>query len=71
VRLLLEAKVNIDGKDNDGWTALHGAAYGYAEVVRLLLEAKADVEVKEFKAWMDHTLLVRLGTSTKRLCDCC
>jgi ankyrin repeat protein len=49
VRLLLEAKVDIDGKDNDGWTALHGAAYGHAEVVRLLLEAKADVEAKESK----------------------
>jgi hypothetical protein len=48
VQQLLEAKADVEAKDNDGQTALHWAARSSHEVmVRLLLEAKANVEAKD------------------------
>jgi ankyrin repeat protein len=45
VRLLLEAKANLEAKDSDGETSLVCAAYGgHIAVLPLLIEAKANVE---------------------------
>jgi hypothetical protein len=46
VRLLLEAKADVNVRDNDGRTALYiAASNGHEAVVKLLLEAKADANV--------------------------
>ena len=46
VKALLDAKANINTKDDYGWTPLmHAAKYGRVETVRLLLAAKANPSV--------------------------
>ena len=48
VKNLLSQGVNADTKDDEGWTALHHAAFvGYVDIVKLLLEKKATVDVKD------------------------
>jgi ankyrin repeat protein len=48
VRLLLEAKADVDKKNRYGRTALYWAANkGHEAMVWLLLEAKADVDAKD------------------------
>ena len=43
VRLLLEAGVEVDARQQQGWTPLHGAAHaGDVELVTVLLDAGAD-----------------------------
>ncbi len=43
VRMLLEAKADVNATCHDGIAALHGAAKnGHTEAVRMLLEAGAD-----------------------------
>ena len=37
VRLLLERKADVDARDENGWVALHGAAWNGHEVVVGLL----------------------------------
>ena len=50
VKLLLEAKADIDAKADNGATALMMAASeGHIDIVKLLLEAKADVNAKRQK----------------------
>ena len=45
--LLLQAGVNIDDKDNDGWTPLHAAAHwGQEESCKILAENMCDMEAK-------------------------
>ena len=57
VRVLLEAKANVDAKNKHGVTALHCAALnGHEAVVWVLLEAKADVDAKD---WNGRTALYR------------
>ena len=47
VRLLLDAKVDLNARNGDGMTALMIASQdGHADVVRALLAAKADVNAK-------------------------
>ena len=47
VKLLLEAKADIDAKANNGATALiMASSEGHSDIVRLLLEAKADVNAQ-------------------------
>jgi ankyrin repeat protein len=48
VQAILQAGANINQKSDDGWTALHKAAYDQAEtaVVALLMESGIDVEAK-------------------------
>jgi ankyrin repeat domain-containing protein 50 len=75
VRLLLEAKADVDAKDSFGRrTALHWAAEnGHEAVVRLLLEVKADVDAKDIErgtalhraALNGHEAVVRLLLEVK------
>jgi ankyrin repeat domain-containing protein 50 len=52
VRLLIEAKVDVDTKSSSGRTALYRAAVnGHEAVVQLLIEAKADVDAKSSDGW--------------------
>jgi ankyrin repeat protein len=48
VQAILQAGANINEKSDDGWTALHKAAYDQAEtaVVDLLMESGIDIEAK-------------------------
>jgi hypothetical protein len=69
VKLLLEAKADVESKSSSGRTPLSWAAWGGHEaVVKLLLEAKADVESKtssgqtplSWAAREGHEAIVRL-----------
>ena len=47
VQALLDAGVDMNAKDGNGWTALHYAAdYGYEEIAELLIAKGADVNAK-------------------------
>jgi len=48
----------INGKDKDGWTALHSATFnGHLDVVQLLVEKGADIE-----AWGEyHTSVLQIA----------
>ena len=48
VKLLLDAKANIEAKDKSGQTPLSWAAEeGHVDVVKLLLKAKANIEAED------------------------
>uniref|UniRef100_A0A7N0V3K9 MSP domain-containing protein n=1 Tax=Kalanchoe fedtschenkoi TaxID=63787 RepID=A0A7N0V3K9_KALFE len=48
VQRLIENGVGIDGKDQNGWTGLHRAAFkGKTEVVRVLIGKGADLDAKD------------------------
>ena len=47
VSLLVEAGVNVNAVDSDGYTALHIAALGSADCVEVLLAAGADIDVRD------------------------
>ena len=50
MRALVEKGIDIDAKDEDGYTALHCAAEsGQAEVTELLVKKGADVEARTNK----------------------
>lgn len=45
--ILLQAGVDIDAKDADGWTPLHAAAHwGQEEACKILVENMCNMEVK-------------------------
>ena len=46
--ILKNSANNIDVKDSDGWTALHGAAYeGHLQAAQLLISSNASVHAKD------------------------
>lgn len=48
VRALLDHKVDVNGQDEFGMSALHWAAYeGYADIVTLLLDRGADINTRD------------------------
>ena len=48
ITALLDSQTDVSMQDENGRTALHGAASnGHAEVVKLLLDAKADVNAQD------------------------
>jgi ankyrin repeat protein len=50
VQFLLASKADVDGRDKDGWTALHHAADdGKGAIAELLLANKADVNARTVK----------------------
>ena len=48
IKYLIEnGKVNVNSKDDDGWTALMRASWrGYSEIVKYLVEKGADINIK-------------------------
>ncbi len=47
VKLLIEAKADINDQDTVGQTALHLAAgRNYTEIIKLLIKAKARIDIK-------------------------
>jgi ankyrin repeat protein len=47
VRQLLQQNINVNAVSDDGWTALHFAAFkGYNEVARALLDAKINPNIQ-------------------------
>lgn len=51
-KLVLEQGANLSYQDNDGYTALHRAAYSnHAEVIKFLVEKGAKVETRTKDGW--------------------
>ncbi len=49
-RQLIQAGGDVNAKDKNGWTPLHGAAfYGYVEIAELLIGAGADVNARNHR----------------------
>ena len=47
--MLLQARVNVNAQDYDGWTPLHGAAHwGQLEACKLLVENFCDMDIKNY-----------------------
>jgi predicted RNA-binding protein YlqC (UPF0109 family) len=72
VRKLLRANADLSVRDEDGWSALHFAAYhGGTNIVEMLLDAKADVSVQNNVGWTALHLAVEMGDkeSVKMLLD--
>ena len=48
IKYLIEnGKVNVNSKDDDGWTALMRASWrGYSEILQYLIEIGADINIK-------------------------
>jgi ankyrin repeat protein len=53
VRKLLDDGVDVNWKDEDGWTALMwaGGGWGHIEVVKLLLDNGAQVNIQDNNGW--------------------
>ncbi len=52
VKQHLAAGANVNAKDDDGWTPLHGAAYeDQKEIAELLIAKGADVNAKDDGSW--------------------
>lgn len=67
VKALLDAKANVNTKDDYGWTPLmHAVKYGRVETVRLLLAAKANPSVAVDGVSADETGLCERSNSRRR-----
>jgi ankyrin repeat protein len=57
IRICLEHGDDVSAANDDGYTALHGAAFrGANDVVRLLVRAGAKIDVKNKDGWSPETL---------------
>ncbi|XP_032451983.1 protein phosphatase 1 regulatory subunit 12A isoform X9 [Nasonia vitripennis] len=49
MNILLQARCDVNARDNDGWTPLHAAAHwGQREACRLLVENYCDMDIKNY-----------------------
>jgi ankyrin repeat protein len=65
--LLLEKGVDIEAKDNNAWTALHGTAWNEQNaVIRLLLEKGANIEAKSYSITALYFAASKRSNSTVR-----
>lgn len=47
--ILLQAKCDVNARDYDGWTPLHGAAHwGETEACKLLVDNYCDMDIKNY-----------------------
>src|SRR2546426_2638589 len=61
---LLAKRADLHATDNDGWTALHHAAYrGLSELVSLLVHLGAGINVAEHSGWTPLMEAIRGGHS--------
>jgi ankyrin repeat protein len=67
VRMLLRANADLSVRDEDGWSALHFAAYrGWINIVEMLLDAKADASAQSHDGWTAlHRAVSLSGDSTE------
>jgi ankyrin repeat protein len=74
VKVLLNAKANVNAKNREGRTALHQAAYeGRVEAVKVLLNAEAKVSAEDQHgntalheaAWQSHVEVVKVLLNAK------
>jgi len=74
VKILVDAKADVDVQERHGYTALHYAImHGHTEIVKILVDAKADVDVQErhgdtaltYAALKGHTEIVKILVDVK------
>jgi ankyrin repeat protein len=60
--LLLDAGIDINTTDSQGWTPLYWAAYcNHENLVSLLLERQADRSLKNSRVWSAHRIALSIG----------
>ena len=57
----MQARCDVNARDNDGWTPLHGAAHwGQIEACKLLVENFCDMDIKNYAVSYEYTIFLQL-----------